>query len=139
MLFAFPLTIENAQGEKSTLCIIISVEPDGSLICGSSVSVGSALHINSPSAEAVLKTAANTVNWIKEMRGRDLLLIFSCFSHSIAMVESSEEMKFIRRELAGLSFPYIFVYSGGEICPLKNELGTQANRYHNYAIISCVL
>jgi hypothetical protein len=139
MLFAFPVAVENIHREKSTVCVILSVEPDGSLVCGSTISAGSTLNISSPSAEAVLKTAANVTRAIKEAQGRDLLFIFSCFSHSIAMVESSEEMKFIRRELAGLSFPYLFLYSGGEICPYKNDSGLQSNRYHNYATISCML
>lgn len=139
MLYAFPLFIDNHNGEKSSNCIIVSIDDDGSLTCGSSVSAGSTLNIGCPSAEAVLTTTANITGPAKKEPDRDLLFIFSCFSRSIALVESSEEMNFVQRELAGLPLPYLFLYSGGEVCPVKNETGRQFNRHYNYAIVSCLL
>jgi hypothetical protein len=139
MLYAFPLSIDNHDGEKSSLCIIVSIDQDGSLTCGNSVSTGSTLHIGCPSAEAVLKTTANITGLARKEPDRDLLFIFSCFSRSVVLVESSEEMTFVKKELAGLPFPYLFLYSGGEICPAGHETGRPVNRHYNYAIVSCLL
>ncbi|MDR1905288.1 MAG: FIST C-terminal domain-containing protein [Treponema sp.] len=139
MLYAFPLSIDKHNGEKPNTCIILSINDDGSLICGSSVPAGSTLNIGSPSSEEVLRTAANITSWAKKEQGRALLFIFSCFSRSIALLESTEEINLIQNELEDADFPYIFLYSGGEICPVFNENDRQVNRYHNYAIISCLL
>jgi hypothetical protein len=137
MLFAFPIAIESSQDETPTICVIISTTSEGDLICGSNVSVGSILHIGSPSAEAVIKTATDITAQAQAGQGRDLLLLFSCFSRSIALVESSEELNFIQKELADLPIPYLFIYSGGEICPVQDGTGRQHNRFHNFAIVSC--
>jgi hypothetical protein len=136
-LFAFPLTIENRQGEKINNCIIQSKEANGSLVCSCSVSTGSTLYVGVPSIDVVLKTVVNMTRRIKEKQDRNLLFIVSCFSRCIALVEASEEMNLIQKELADFSVPYIFLYSGGETCPVENAAGRMQNRHHNYAIISC--
>jgi hypothetical protein len=137
-LYAFPMAVDKLNGEPPGVCVILSVENDGSLVCGNSVSAGSILHISVPSAGEVLKTAADITGWVKARPDRDALFILSCFSRSIALVESRDEMNLIQRELKDVPIPYLFFYSGGEVCPI-NEAGGQRNRHHNYAIISCLL
>jgi hypothetical protein len=139
MLYAFPLSLDDHSGEKPRICLILSSDPNGSLVCGASVSPGSTLSIVSPSSGEVLETARNIAGQAKETRGRDLLFVFSCFSRSIALTEFNDEMNLIQRELADLPIPYLFLYSGGEICPVKKQPGQYHNRHHNYAIISCLL
>ncbi|MDR2103534.1 MAG: FIST C-terminal domain-containing protein [Treponema sp.] len=136
-LFAFPITIENPREGEINNCIIQSREANGSLVCSCGISAGSTLYVGVPTAEAVLKTVVNITRQAKAEQDRNLLFIFSCFSRSIVLVESGEEMNLIQKELAGLSLPYLFLYSGGEVCPVKNSAGRMLNRHHNYAIISC--
>jgi hypothetical protein len=138
-LFAFPITIENRQGEKISNCVIQSKEANGSLVCSCGIAAGSTLYVSIPSAETVLKTVKNVTRRIKAEQNRSLFFTLSCFSRSIALVESSEEMNLIQKEFADLSLPYIFLYSGGEVCPVKNTAGRPLNRYHNYIITSCSL
>jgi hypothetical protein len=39
----------------------------------------------------------------------------------------------------GDSFAYQFAYSGGEICPVKNQEGRLVNRFQNCSMIACLL
>jgi hypothetical protein len=137
-LYAFPMAVDKLDGEQASVCVILSVEPDGSLVCGNSVSAGSILNIGVPSAGEVLETAVDITDRAKTRPDRGALFILSCFSRSIALVESSDEMNLIQKELKDLPIPYIFFYSGGEVCPIDKE-GRPLNRHHNYAITSCLL
>jgi hypothetical protein len=139
MLYAFPMAVDNHTGGKSTICAIISVNPDGSLICGSAVSAGSTLYISSPNSQEVLKTAENITGQVKKETQGDALLMLSCFSRAIALVDVMEEINLIQRELADFKTPYIFLYSGGEVCPVDADMNRRLNRHYNYAIVSCLL
>jgi hypothetical protein len=139
MLYAFPLFIDNHDGEKPWSCVISDIGPDGSLLCGSTIRPGSALHIGSPPGEDVLTTAAHIIDLAKQGKNRDGLLIFSCFSRNVALVDSRDEMALVQRMMADSSLPYIFLYSTGEICPHCTGDGTVINRFYQYSIISCML
>jgi hypothetical protein len=95
------------------------------------------VYIGSPGSGEVVNTAKNITNAIKKSNG-DATLIFSCVSRSIILTNLQDEMETIRKELKDSSF-YAFIYSGGEICPVYDEKRGTVNRYHNYAIIACVL
>jgi hypothetical protein len=96
------------------------------------------VHIGSPGSGEVINTAKNIAGAVKKAKG-DAVLIFSCVSRSIILTNLEDEMKAIGEELKDPAFPYMLVYSGGEICPIHNEKGAPVNQYHNYAIISCVM
>ncbi|MDR1948801.1 MAG: FIST C-terminal domain-containing protein [Spirochaetaceae bacterium] len=139
LLYAFPLVIDNHDGEKPWPCVIVGIGPDGALLCGGSILPGSTLSIGSPLGEDVLTTAARIVEIAKQKQDRDGLLIFSCFSRNVALVDSGDEMKLVQKLMADSSLPYIFLYSAGEICPLCTGDGKIVNRFHQYSIISCIL
>jgi hypothetical protein len=139
MLYAFPMAVDNHTGGRCAMCAILSVNPDGSLICGGAVSAGSTLYISSPNSQEVLRTAVHITGRIKKEPDRDALFILSCFSRGIALVDVMEEMRLIQRELADFTAPYVFLYSGGEVCPLDAGADRRLNRHHNYAIVSCLL
>jgi hypothetical protein len=139
MLYAFPMAVDNHSGGSATICAILSVNPDGSLMCGGAVSAGSTLYISSPNSQEVLKTAAHITGKIKKQGPGGALLMLSCFSRGIALVDLTEEMRLIQRELADFTAPYIFLYSGGEVCPLDARPDRRINRHYNYAIVSCLV
>jgi hypothetical protein len=141
MLFVFPLAIDTGAGLR--LCIIYEINKDGSLTCSANIPSGSTLRIGSPGSAEVLKTAKEITCAAKEAgagrTGQTALLIFSCFSRSIIQANPHDEMEMIRGELDDAGTPYVFAYSGGEICPVYDGTGALVNQYHNYAIISCLL
>jgi hypothetical protein len=138
LLFVFPLAIYPEYNSPPNLFIIYTINNDGSLTCSANIPEGSVVHIGSPGSSEVINSAKNITNGIKTSRG-EAALIFSCFSRSIILSNSQDEMETIREELKDSSPPYLLIYSGGEICPVNNEKGTAVNQYHNYTIVSCVL
>ena len=50
---------------------------------------------------------------------------------------SREEIELIQKELGDFPNPYLFLYSGGEICPQYTNSGEIVNRYNQYALIAC--
>jgi hypothetical protein len=139
LLYAFPLLIDNHDGEKPRPYIITGVGSDGSVFCGNSIRPGSTLNIGSPLREDVLATAANVVGLAGQEQDRNGLLIFSCFSRNVALVDSQDEMILVQKLMADSSLPYMFLYSGGELCPYHRADGRMSNRFHQYSIVSCIL
>ncbi|MDR2110285.1 MAG: FIST C-terminal domain-containing protein [Spirochaetaceae bacterium] len=143
LLFVFPLAIDAGGGAPLSICIIYTINDDGSLTCSANIPAGSTLRISSPGSGAILKTAKNITDAVKRENsgrpGQTPLLIFSCFSRSVAQTNPHDEMEMIQGELENTGPSYIFIYTGGEICPIYDKTGLPVNQYHNYAIISCLL
>jgi hypothetical protein len=138
LLFVFPLAIYTSGSAAPNLFIIYTVNDDGSLSCSANIPSGSTVHIGSPGSGEVVNTAKNITGEAKEARG-EAALIFSCFSRSVILTNPLDEIEAVQEELKDSPFPYIFMYTGGEICPVYNEKGAAVNQYHNYTIISCIL
>jgi hypothetical protein len=138
LLFVFPLAIYPDQSARPNLFIIYTINDDGSLTCSANIPEGSVVHIGSPGSGEVVHSAKNITGGIKTVRG-EAALIFSCVSRSVILSNYQDEIEAIQGELKDSPFPYMLIYSGGEICPVYNEKGAAANQYHNYCIISCVL
>jgi hypothetical protein len=137
MLFVFPLAIDTGRGSLS-LFIIYTVNDDESLTCSVNIPVGSTLYIGSPGSGEVLRTVKNITDAVKKADG-EAALILSCFSRSVILTNLREEMEAVQEELANSAFPFLFLYSGGEVCPVYDEKGAAVNQYHNYSIVSCIL
>ncbi|MDR1444246.1 MAG: FIST C-terminal domain-containing protein [Treponema sp.] len=137
LLFVFPLAVYPDQSGLPNIFIIYTINDDGSISCSANIPEGSVVHISSGSGE-VINSAKNITGGLKTARG-EAALIFSCFSRSVILSNPQDEMEAIRKDLQDSAFPYILIYSGGEICPVYDEKGAAVNRYHNYTIISCVL
>jgi hypothetical protein len=138
MIFAFPIAIDQGRGVPPKLCVINDVNEDGSLTCSANIPAGCTLNIGSPGSGEVLATAKNITDAVKNEEGRGLF-IFSCFSRSVIQSDPHDEMEMIRGELNNSPLPYLLIYSSGEICPVYDENSAAPNRYHNYAIIACLL
>jgi hypothetical protein len=138
MLFVFPIAIDQGRGVPPKLCIIYTVNEDGSLTCSANIPAGCTLNIGSPGSGEVLTTAKNITDAVKNEEGR-ALFIFSCFSRSVIQADPHDEMELIRGELNNSLLPYLLIYSGGEICPVYDKNGAALNQYHSYTIISCLL
>jgi hypothetical protein len=138
MLFVFPLAIGAGDDAPSKLFIIYTINDDGSLTCSANTPVGSTIYIGSPSSGEVINSAKNITGAVKKTGG-EATLIFSCFSRSVILTNPRDEMDAVQEEFKDSTLPYVFVYSGGETCPVYSEKGCIVNQYHNFVIVSCVL
>jgi len=134
-ILAIPLVI----GDHDPRVVIMhGIGPAEELICSVSVQVGAVLNIGAITANNVLDSAKELVQDIKKNSTGAGLLIFSCFLRNVVLGGNSrEEIELIQKELGDYPNPYLFLYSGGEICPQYANSGENVNRHYQYALIAC--
>jgi hypothetical protein len=133
-VYGFPLLIDNHDGKGPRSCAIHSIEDGGVLRCGSAIVEGAALKLVSQMQDEVLRGSEQLAESIKKEGAEKNHLIFSCFGRSAPLVDMKDEMGLFQKHLEGL--PYVFIYSGGEFCPVRNEQGGIHNCFHQFSIIS---
>ncbi|GHV71868.1 hypothetical protein AGMMS49928_25830 [Spirochaetia bacterium] len=134
-----PLLIDYGGAEEPEIIIMKEFTPEGALICSRKVQTGGFLNIGSTTADFVLETAAALCKNIRKDPDHSALFMFSCFSRNLALGDPMAETGVIQRELKDLPIPYVFCYSGGEICPQYTGPGETVNKFHQYALIACLL
>jgi hypothetical protein len=136
---AFPIMADPCDGTEPKLLIFSKLDSDGSMICISNVPADCSLVIGFPTDDMVLKTAQDLANAV--IRSEPLqngALFFSCFSRNMALSDPESEMESIRKCMEGSSLPFLFIYSGGEICPWKkDDGGGLLNNFNIYALVAC--
>jgi hypothetical protein len=137
-IVAFPILADPQDGTEPQLLVFTNIDPDGTLICVSNVIANGTLSIGTPTTAIVLENAIDTLNQIKQVPEQNGLLIFSCISRNIALADPVSEMETVQEQLRGSASPFLFTYSGGEICPRYGANNEPINRFHMYAIVACV-
>jgi hypothetical protein len=138
-LFVIPFLVDYGDGSGSQTVVVSSVDREGGLVCTRTIRAGGTLNIGSTTADYVLETARSLVRTIIKEDQRSALFMFSCFSRNVALGDPLEESRVIQEELAGFPVPYTFCYSGGEICPQYTGPERTVNRFHQYALVACLL
>ncbi|GHV46721.1 hypothetical protein FACS1894204_08910 [Synergistales bacterium] len=141
---SLPLVIDRLDGTQPITAGIYSVTPEGYSHCGCYVPVGARVSFGRQDHNGILQTVAVTVK--NALRATTMkadesgaILIFSCISRLLLLgAQFEDEMKKIV-ELVDCKTPYQFSYSGGEICPARDEKGTIFNRFHNFSCVACAL
>jgi hypothetical protein len=137
---AIPLVIENNDGTDPEVVVVQNITPEGTLACSRRVSVGGILNIGAITADYVLESAKTLVQNIKASEGGTGLFIVSCFLRSIVLGGGAEpEVKLIQKELTSFPGVYLYLNSGGELCPKYKKSGDTENQALQYAIVACKL
>ncbi|GHV94477.1 hypothetical protein AGMMS50293_07970 [Spirochaetia bacterium] len=140
ILYVIPLVVDYHNGAPPEIVLIDNIVSGGALHCSRKVQTGVTLNIGSITADYVLESANALAQEIKKAGSETGLFIFSCFNRNVVLVgDPLEEAELIQKALVGFSAPYLFMYSGGELCPQELESGKTVNRYHQFAIIACLL
>ncbi|GHV29673.1 hypothetical protein FACS1894167_09330 [Synergistales bacterium] len=99
---------------------------------------GSEVGFSNFEMDFVTTSARDTLKAAAENSESGNILLFSCAARKWTLgAFFLDEMK----EVAGCldeSFKYQLAYSGGEICPVRNDKGELVNRFHNYTMIGCI-
>jgi hypothetical protein len=139
VLFVIPLLVDYGNGTEQDIVVMIDIDRNGALLCSREVRAGGTLNIGSTTAGYVLESAKALARSVRDDREHAALFMFSCFSRSVPLGDPLAETRIIREELAGFPVPYTFCYSGGEICPEYTGPDTTANRFHQYALVACLI
>jgi hypothetical protein len=136
---AIPLVVESSDGGDSVV-VVQNITPDGALVCGSQVSVGGVLNIGAITADYLLESARTLIQEVAAHEEGNGLFIVSCFLRSIVLGEGAvAEVKLIQQKLAGFSGAYLYINSGGELCPKYKKSGETENQALQYTITACKL
>jgi hypothetical protein len=140
----FPLILDYHDGTPPyTRAMLTSLE-DGSILTNGGVREGATLSVGSIDVSDLLVSVDKTMNTMKANKAESdfgLAIFHSCAArYFVAFGYDTEiEIKGIKKHLTGGSeVPYIFCYSGGEICPVVSKDGTFTNRVNTYSLVACV-
>ena len=113
---------------------------DGSLLCGAILERNTSVAIGDLSSESILITAREGMIRLLNKNNKNGALFLPCVSRYVMLApKHSAEIDIIASQLKNSKLPYMMGYSGGEICPVRDENGVLQNRFHNYTFSACVL
>jgi len=116
--------------------VLLSWSKDGYGICGGLIPEGTKFNLGMWDKQDVLRTTVRTIENILQNENISTLILHSCLARSYALgSEILLELETVNKTVAE-NIPYIFGYSGGEICPVKNT--ANENCFHNNTVIACV-
>jgi hypothetical protein len=134
-IMVYPIVIEYLN-KGTNVVVLQDIGPEGQLICSRKVQAGGILNIGAITADSVLESAKSMAQDLKK-DGRGFLM-FSCFLRNVVLGGSSQaEFELICDELNIYPGTWLFLNSGGELCPGYAENGETVNQFHQYALIAC--
>ena len=135
---AIPLVIADSDGNNQEVVVVQKITDEGTLICGRHVSVGGILNIGAATADYVLESARAL---IRELKKDETLfsIIISCFLRTIVLGGAAAETSLIREGLGNSPGGYLYLNSGGELCPRYAKSGETVNQALQYAVVACQL
>jgi hypothetical protein len=144
-LIAMSLEVHAEDGSRMTRAIVGTTTEDGGIVLAGSVPINASISFSLLEKEEVLTTTEQKIREVAEIIRNDkdgknrCCLMYSCVGRNWAL--GTENMEEHKRAVSviGDSFPYQFIYSGGEIFPSKLNDGRIVNLLQNYTLIICIL
>ena len=135
---AIPLVIADSEGNNQEVVVVQRITEEGTLICGRHIPVGGILNIGAITADYVHESAKALIQDIKKDGDKTrFTIIISCFLRSIVLGGATPEVNLVQKELGDSPGGYLYLNSGGELCPKYTESGGTENQALQYAIIAC--
>jgi hypothetical protein len=137
-LYMIPFIVNFNDGSRSVARGLYSINSEGSAIFGGEMPEGNTISLGSLNYDGIMETTEELLRQISLKKNINGILMYSCVARYILLgIKTDDELKKIIENLDNLA-PYQACYSGGELCPVKNNAGEFINRTHNYTLITCV-
>lgn len=137
---SFPIIVDYNDGTSPVARAMFALTPEGYAVCGGDIPVGATLSIGEFDALEIQDTARRTLQQAVEKSGKSIFLMYSCVGRYFAQgSDQLVEAEGIRDIMQQACLPYLFAYSGGELCPVHGHDGSTSNRNHNNTLIICAL
>jgi hypothetical protein len=115
--------------------VLLGWSEDNCGICGGLMPEGTKFSLGIWDKNDVLGTTIKTIETLLEDEDIDTLMLYSCLARSYALgTELQAETEIVNNTVHD-RIPYLFGYSGGEICPVADI--ANSNSFHNNTIIAC--
>jgi hypothetical protein len=136
-----PFLVDYGDGTPPAALVMYTFMPEG-VYCGGKIPVGSSIAFAEVDEGSVLETAEITVQHaLDEARanGASCILAIPCLSRCLLLSPLMEREMEKTAAMIGNEFPFMLLYSGGEICPIYNQKHEFINRFHNLTYTLVVL
>ncbi|MDR1731690.1 MAG: FIST C-terminal domain-containing protein [Synergistaceae bacterium] len=134
---ASPFMVDYEDGTRPVALLMYGVTPEGDGVYGGSIPTGAGVTLGSLNREGILQTTQESLGEIMKVEHINGILAYSCRGRYFILSPDFASETRIVRKFSG-DVPFMFSYSGGEICPVYSEDGKLKNRFHNYTLIACV-
>jgi hypothetical protein len=134
----FPITIDCNDGAPPITRSILKQLPNGDVVLGGSAPLNSTLGVGGIDSEDVLDSAGKIVRQCTHGEGSFAFFVSCIVRNFVLGLDDMAEIERVQ-SVAGGGIPWLFVYSGGEICPVRSSDGQLINRFHNMTLVSCVI
>ncbi|MDR3165043.1 MAG: FIST C-terminal domain-containing protein [Synergistaceae bacterium] len=140
---SFPFVVDYNDGTFPVVRVMFALTPDDAAVCGGDIPEGATISVGHIDADEVLLTTRAALDCAAARSDDACLLMFSCVGRYFALGhEPTAEMELVQDVMKGNKIPFIFVYSGGEMCPVgqkKSKDRELTNRNHNDTFVLCRL
>ena len=135
-LGVIPLVVDYKDGTKPVARAVFALTPEGHVVCGGAMPQGATLALGRVDLNDVLQTTETVLQSVAKKDS--FVLSYSCLARYLILSNNfTAEAEKVKEVVNGS--PYLFAYSGGEICPLLDADGKWKNYYHNYTNVFCRL
>jgi hypothetical protein len=139
---SFPFVVDYNDGTLPVVRVMFALTPDGAAVCGGDIPKGATMSVGRIDADRVLSTTRAALSEAARDGGA-CFFMFSCVGRYFALGhEPTAEMKLVQDIMNENEIPFMFAYSGGEMCPVGQkggEGGELTNRNHNDTFVLCRL
>jgi hypothetical protein len=140
---SLPILVDYKDGTKPTAYSMYGSTESGMLV-GGAVPVGSEIAFADVDYQSIVSTAWEALEMIRDdldrnSEGVSSVFIIPCFSRFLTLGTQAEDEMKKTADILGTRVPYLFLYSGGEICPVPNTEGRLVNRFHNMTYTAMAL
>jgi len=135
ILHSVPFILDYAGEGIPVSRVLLGWSEEGYGICGGLMPEGTKFSLGTWDKSDVLETTVRTIESILEAENVSTLILYSCLARSYALgTDLLSETEKVNETVAE-RIPYIFSYSGGEICPVRDT--ANSNSFHNNTVIAC--
>ena len=135
-----PLMVYYEGSAEPVALAIYTVNDDGSLLCGGEMPTGASVAVGEITNEGILTTAEEGMNRVLKCGKKSGALFLPCVTRYVMLVPDHDgELKLVENRLEnGSLMAFMAGYSGGEVCPVRDESGALQNRFHNFTFSALV-
>ena len=137
---ALPFLFDYGDGTPRASKVFFSTTQEGYSVCAGLIPEGTTLSIGMFDRADVLRTTGNALDSaLAGAQDASFMLIYSCITRCMSLGSNSMAELRLAQSKIGDKLPFMMAYSGGEICPIQISSATSVNRFHNNALIICVM
>jgi hypothetical protein len=138
---SLPILVDYKDGTRPTAYSMYANTDKGMLV-GGAVPIGAEIAFADIDYDSIMATAEDALEKLisdLDGAGASIAFIIPCLSRCLTLGAQSEDEMLKSQEMLRARVPYMFMYSGGEICPVPGAGGQLVNRFHNLTYTAMTL